>query len=376
MRLGIGLGLGLRGGTAYGAVGGLAATSGDATLSATGKVLIAGVLAAISADATLVGTAQARITGAMSATSEESTGASAGTHSVQGVAAITTEAATLSGAGTVKVQGSLAATSADATASAAGAVKIQGALAVTLGAATLAATGTVSTPGPAFNDLTLDNYDVDEDAELDSVVATISGGLGAPYEIMLVSEDSAFYSEDSALLLLGQVLDYETAPTLSITLREFDVGDPGGSAAPTLPYHDTVIEIIVNNVAEDLITNSGFTGDGAPWVAEDLGGGTSCGAGEATLNDPDDNGEKIRQDIGDGSAGTYHLTYNVTGRTSGTMAPTVNGAVGATVTTTGAKAEDIIVPTLTGSPQIIFQRGSGGLPVGFVFTDVHLVKTA
>lgn len=126
----------------------------------------------------------------------------------------------------------------------------------------------------------------------------------------------------------------------------------------------------------EIIVNSGFLGDGSPWTAVDLGGGTSVGAGQGTLNDPDDNGEEILQDISDGSAGTYHLTYTVTSRTSGSIKPTVNSVAGVSRTTTGSFSEDIIVPSPTGSPLIKFAAGSAGVPVLISFTNVHLTRTA
>jgi hypothetical protein len=142
--------------------------------------------------------------------------------------------------------------------------------------------------GPPFVDLTLDNYDVDEATGpgADIFVGNIVGALGGDYQVdVLTQEETGWFYCDSGTAIYtnggGGVPDFETNPTPTVTLREFDAALSPGVGSPVGPYHDTVIEITVNDVAEagpELLVNTGFangddwalTGAPAPTIAGGL----------------------------------------------------------------------------------------------------------
>ena len=127
-----------------------------------------------------------------------------------------------------------------------------------LGLSPLVVAACSTSSGPPFADLTLSGYTVAEDASLDTQIGTIQGMLTyasyPDYAPVIVSQSNAnwFYVDDGppnpVIVLVGSALDYETNPSPTITVREynqelsgFDVNNPVG------PYHDTVLTITVTD---------------------------------------------------------------------------------------------------------------------------------
>jgi hypothetical protein len=154
MRLGIGLGLNLPLGDSLPGIGGVATDSlADLTLSAAGKIIIAGVMAVTLGNLTGTGAAQAQVGGTSGATLGDLTASATGTVKVQGSASVTLGDVAASGSGAHAVQGTASITLGAVTSSAAGSVKVQGAASPSLAALTASGTGAVIVQGTASRSL-------------------------------------------------------------------------------------------------------------------------------------------------------------------------------------------------------------------------------
>jgi formylmethanofuran dehydrogenase subunit C len=134
-------------GAPSGITGDLALTTGAATLSAAGTVLVSGTLSKTTAAATLSAAGTVLVSGGLTTTTGAATLSSAGTVLVSGTLSKTAGAATLAAAAFVGNNATLSATTGAATLSAAGTVLVSGTLSKTTGAATLSATGLTAALG-------------------------------------------------------------------------------------------------------------------------------------------------------------------------------------------------------------------------------------
>jgi hypothetical protein len=138
-----------------------------------------------------------------------------------------------------------------------------------------------STPsGPAFQNLTLDNYTIAESIGQYAQVGNIIGGIEGGYVVGIVSQEHAdwFFAEEGTLYTGGTQVDYETDASPTVTLREF-IGTEDINA-PTSPYHDTVITITLTDVVEwtgpTVVSTTAISDTGVvaatftPFTAQDL----------------------------------------------------------------------------------------------------------
>jgi len=109
--------------------------------------------------------------------------------------------------------------------------------------------------GPAFQDLTLDNDTVAEDAAVETVVGQVVGFLGAPYVVAMIDQaETNWFFLDGPVMVDTGGLDFETNASPTITLREYHEEDSGYNPfSPVGPYHDTVITIHVTDVSEGAV---------------------------------------------------------------------------------------------------------------------------
>lgn len=191
---------------------------------------------------------------------------------------------------------------------------------------------TINYDNAVFAALTLDTATVAEDAAIATLVGTLAGAKsGSTLEI--TDTGSGKFNLSSGTIVTDGLLDYETTPAYSITIRETN------DAYPNSPK-STVFAITVTDVSfgPELVVNGNFT--------------ASTGWTLAGTNPPSIAAGKLTADVlGTGTctraitvpAGSYTLVFTIDSITTGSVTVAVGNASGTARTTAATFTQSVTV---------------------------------